>query len=95
MAHVGCLDRRSILSVLAPVAQLDRASGFYPLGCGFDSCRGRQVQVRDLPFILLAVSGAPWARRPDTCAPDGDHFGLGDEPSSASAMARSRLSVAC
>src|SRR5579872_916528 len=26
----------------APVAQLDRAGGFYPPGCGFDSCRGRQ-----------------------------------------------------
>ena len=24
----------------APVAQLDRADGFYPSGCGFDSCRG-------------------------------------------------------
>ncbi len=24
----------------APVAQLDRAGGFYPSGCGFDSCRG-------------------------------------------------------
>ena len=30
------------LSGLAPVAQLDRAGGFYPSGCGFDSCRGRR-----------------------------------------------------
>jgi hypothetical protein len=34
---------RSNLPGLAPVAQLDRAGGFYPSGCGFDSCRGRQV----------------------------------------------------
>src|ERR1700678_3498997 len=27
---------------LGPVAQLDRADGFYPSGCGFDSCRGRR-----------------------------------------------------
>ena len=25
----------------APVAQLDRADGFYPSGCAFESCRGR------------------------------------------------------
>ncbi len=28
----------------APVAQLDRAGGFYPPGCGFDSCRGRRTR---------------------------------------------------
>jgi hypothetical protein len=27
----------------APVAQLDRAGGFYPPGCGFDSCRGLNI----------------------------------------------------
>ena len=27
---------------LAPVAQLDRAGGFYPSGCAFESCRGRR-----------------------------------------------------
>jgi hypothetical protein len=26
----------------APVAQLDRAGGFYPSGCAFESCRGRE-----------------------------------------------------
>lgn len=26
----------------APVAQLDRATGFYPVGCGFESLRGYQ-----------------------------------------------------
>ena len=25
---------------LAPVAQLDRADGFYPSGCAFESCQG-------------------------------------------------------
>ena len=30
---------------LAPVAQLDRADGFYPSGCAFESCRGRQSRV--------------------------------------------------
>jgi hypothetical protein len=30
----------------APVAQLDRAGGFYPSGCAFESCRGRQLEKR-------------------------------------------------
>src|SRR5664280_430642 len=25
-----------------PRSSMDRATGFYPVGCGFDSCRGRQ-----------------------------------------------------
>ncbi len=29
---------------LAPVAQLDRASGFGPEGCGFESCRAHLIQ---------------------------------------------------
>lgn len=31
-----------VFYLLAPLAQLDRASGFGPEGCGFDSCRARQ-----------------------------------------------------
>jgi CRP-like cAMP-binding protein len=31
--------------VTASVAQLDRAGGFYPPGCGFDSCRGHKSGV--------------------------------------------------
>jgi hypothetical protein len=34
---------------LAPVAQLDRAGGFYPSGCAFESCRGRHSPR---PFTL-------------------------------------------
>jgi hypothetical protein len=68
VAHVECLDRRSNLPVLAPVAQLDRASGFYPLGCGFDSCRGRrpdpiaQLGTRESAvFTIEAISaGVGW-----------------------------------
>ena len=33
---------------IAPVSQLDREVGFYPNGCGFESCRGRQFLVRGL-----------------------------------------------
>ena len=29
----------------APVAQLDRASGYGPEGCGFDLCRARQKET--------------------------------------------------
>jgi hypothetical protein len=32
--------------VVASVAQLDRAGGFYPPGCGFDSCRGHKSAVQ-------------------------------------------------
>jgi hypothetical protein len=45
---------------LAPVAQLDRAGGFYPSGCGFDSCRGRQDRGGcgfGAPFALVASPG--------------------------------------
>jgi hypothetical protein len=43
---------------LAPVAQLDRAGGFYPSGCGFDSCRGRQDVGR------LPGRGGPLSSKP-------------------------------
>lgn len=32
---------RPLISSFVPVAQLDRAVGFYPTGCGFDSCQAR------------------------------------------------------
>ena len=36
--------RRNYYDILyAPVAQLDRASGYGPEGCGFDLCRARQM----------------------------------------------------
>ena len=34
-----------IIKLNAFVAQLDRAIGFYPSGCGFDSCQRRQFLV--------------------------------------------------
>ena len=34
------------MSDVAPVAQLDRASGFEPGGCGFKSCQGYQKNER-------------------------------------------------
>jgi hypothetical protein len=37
----GGQGSRCDLFGLAPVAQLDRAGGFYPSGCAFKSCRGR------------------------------------------------------
>ena len=44
MAHTdGGVGLAVTFPGLAPVAQLDRAGGFYPSGCGFDSCRGRQI----------------------------------------------------
>jgi hypothetical protein len=44
LAHVtSTRHHRCNLMIRAPVAQLDRAGGFYPPGCGFDSCRGRQI----------------------------------------------------
>ena len=36
-----------IIKLNAFVAQLDRAIGFYPSGCGFDSCQRRQFLVDD------------------------------------------------
>ena len=43
-----------ILDSSAPVAQLDRAPGFGPGGCGFESCRGRQTFVRGTQLILCS-----------------------------------------
>src|SRR5204862_7286859 len=39
----------------APVAQMDRATGFEPVGRGFDSLRARQISAR-LPRIIRASS---------------------------------------
>ena len=30
----------------APVAKMDKATGFYPVDCRFESCRGRNVDLR-------------------------------------------------
>src|SRR5665213_2978173 len=66
---------------LAPVAQLDRAGGFYPSGCGFDSCRGRHAAsegppgpMSTLPLThLLWDDRNPWIdpARPRTVANRG------------------------
>jgi hypothetical protein len=55
---------------LAPVAQLDRAGGFYPSGCGFDSCRGRQDRGGcgfGAPFALVASPGIRSRRGWNAC----------------------------
>ena len=54
-----------MLDVSASVAQLDRAGGFYPPGCGFDSCRGHQPRRRP-PRLGLAVD----SRHPGLAVPD-------------------------
>src|SRR5215471_10543480 len=38
--------RRYIIGVCAPLAQLDRASGYEPGGRRFESCRARQILIR-------------------------------------------------
>ena len=59
----------------APVAQLDRAPGFEPVGRGFKSLRARQflVDSRELPSAIDRQS-TEWFTtfqnwRPPTCAP--------------------------
>jgi hypothetical protein len=52
---------------MAPVAQMDRAGGFYPSGCGFDSCRGHQtlanvVSVVSHHHLQGVTSGCSWRR---------------------------------
>ncbi len=41
-----------VQSAYDPVAQLDRANGFEPLGWGFKSLRGRHLNPRRLSQIL-------------------------------------------
>src|SRR5262245_19811160 len=41
----GCL-RWPIMVVCAPLAQVDRASGYEPEGRMFESCRARQILIR-------------------------------------------------
>ena len=45
-----CSKRGGVLNLVfisALVAQMDRARGFYPWCCGFDSCQARQITSRD------------------------------------------------
>ncbi len=49
----------------APVAQLDRAGGFYPPGCGFDSCRGLYQGECDYASLRSTLA-ADSLRRPDS-----------------------------
>jgi hypothetical protein len=42
----------------APVAQLDRASGYGPEGCGFEFYRARQAfQIFEKPFLCIPLYG--------------------------------------
>jgi putative hydrolase of the HAD superfamily len=47
---------------VAPVAQLDRADGFYPSGCAFESCRGRNIQCRHPDCAPVDAHSAPVPR---------------------------------
>ena len=44
--RAGQAAARALSSDAAPVAQLDRAKGFYPFRCRFESCRGHQRRNR-------------------------------------------------
>src|SRR3972149_2995638 len=60
----------------APVAQLDRAPGFGPGGCGFESYRGRQPLDTKRPPVPLSAGATPAAlsaprlRSAPSCPPD-------------------------
>lgn len=38
---------------------MDRATGFYPVGCGFDSCRGRHSRATRAPAVPCRSGQAP------------------------------------
>ena len=42
---------------MAPVAQLDRVSGFEPEGCRFESCQARHILVKGLKFKVKSENG--------------------------------------
>ena len=62
----------SHFKILAPVAQLDRASDYGSEGCGFDSCRARQFNKREVAQLGRALGLGPRGRRFESCLPD--HF---------------------
>jgi hypothetical protein len=49
------------LSGMAPVAQLDRADGFYPSGCAFESCRGRRSGALSVGHLESCPWTGPWS----------------------------------
>ena len=51
----------------APVAQLDRVSGFEPEGCRFESCRARHLMFRRR--VATAFGVRPLDCRPGACRP--------------------------
>ncbi len=87
----GGPSSRSDLPGTAPVAQLDRAGGFYPSGCGFNSCRGRRsaVQTGCDPRPGL---GSCWRQGLAPALSLGTRSAFGTSPPRASAIARSLLS---
>jgi hypothetical protein len=62
--HIPKRARRLTVSCHhAPVAQLDRAGGFYPSGCGFDSCRGRHQAVSSSQLSRHFTMASPCGSR--------------------------------
>lgn len=61
---------------------MDRAAGFYPARCGFDSCRGRRISPAadddddDDDDHHHSSPSHPTARRRRASAPEGAHEGL-------------------
>jgi hypothetical protein len=72
---------------LAPVAQLDRAGGFYPSGCAFESCRGRHTPP-------ASVFGMPCGRDAEPRSPLDLGAGPGTDRSKAG-PGESRTPVTC
>ena len=94
----GGPSSRSDLPGTAPVAQLDRAGGFYPSGCGFDSCRGRRSAVQTgcdpLPRPGRWRCWRCWRQGLAPALSLGTRSAFGTTPLRASAIARSLSSVA-
>ena len=69
------------VSSIAPVAQLDRATGFEPVGRGFDSLRAHHISLAQhllasvlaLTFAVAPLAGAICEA---TCVDQAGHFGI-------------------
>ena len=91
----GGPSSRSDLPGTAPVAQLDRAGGFYPSGCGFDSCRGRRSAVQTgCDPLPRPGRWRCWRQGLAPALSLGTRSAFGTTPLRASAIARSLSSVA-
>ena len=62
-------------AIFAPIAQLDRASGYGPEGYGFESCLARH-SVRDLAQLGRALGLGPRCRRFESYNPDHLNAGI-------------------